>query len=176
MTGRIFDIQRFSLYDGPGIRTAVFLKGCPLRCRWCHNPESQKSDPEILYSAEKCIRCGACGAACPKGLHVFTPEGHADGPLAGDHVETIFIQRLFQIPFPGQLHHLIPDKFECRIDDHIRSVRKHADEPFLNADLWCGDCTSESIIPADASDTVKHVRENRAQFFQFFSFSSSETE
>ena len=60
MNGIIFDIQRFSVNDGPGIRTSVFLKGCPLRCVWCHNPESQHAERQILYYEHKCKRCGCC--------------------------------------------------------------------------------------------------------------------
>jgi pyruvate formate lyase activating enzyme len=63
--GTIFDVQRFSLHDGPGIRTLVFMKGCPLRCEWCSNPESQRSRPELMFFDEKCIRCGACLEECP---------------------------------------------------------------------------------------------------------------
>lgn len=66
--GRIFDIQRFCLHDGPGIRTTVFFKGCPLRCVWCSNPESQESRPQLLFSRDRCMGCGACAAACPRGL------------------------------------------------------------------------------------------------------------
>ena len=65
-SGIVFDIQKFSLHDGPGIRTTVFLKGCSLRCWWCHNPESQQSHPELLLRTELCIRCGACVEACPQ--------------------------------------------------------------------------------------------------------------
>ena len=68
-TGTIFNIQRFCVDDGPGIRTSVFLKGCPLRCAWCHNPESQNAAPQLLFSPERCIGCGACVTDCPKGLH-----------------------------------------------------------------------------------------------------------
>ncbi len=65
MRGIIFDIQRFSTHDGPGIRTTVFFKGCPLRCFWCHNPESISPAPEVLFTREKCIGCGGCTGACP---------------------------------------------------------------------------------------------------------------
>lgn len=69
MTGHIFDIQRFCVHDGPGIRTTVFFKGCPLRCIWCHNPESQSSAVSIAYYAHKCISCGACVNTCTRGCH-----------------------------------------------------------------------------------------------------------
>jgi glycyl-radical enzyme activating protein len=72
--GRIFDIQRFSTHDGPGIRTTVFLKGCPLRCTWCHNPEAMSAKQGVSFTAEKCIACGECVAACPNGAHSLDAE------------------------------------------------------------------------------------------------------
>jgi pyruvate formate lyase activating enzyme len=66
-TGIIFNIQKFSIHDGPGIRTTVFFKGCPLRCWWCHNPESQAFEPELVFWEKRCIGCGACLQACPQG-------------------------------------------------------------------------------------------------------------
>lgn len=72
----VFDIQKFSLHDGPGIRTTVFLKGCPLRCVWCHNPESWHPKPELLFSAAKCIGCGKCAAVCPNRAHRFEAGQH----------------------------------------------------------------------------------------------------
>lgn len=76
MTAEIFNIQRFSLYDGPGVRTVVFLKGCPLRCKWCHNPEGLSPKKQIRYNPDRCMGCGACAAVCPnhkmvEGKHLF---------------------------------------------------------------------------------------------------------
>ena len=79
--GRIINIQKFCTSDGPGIRTTVFFKGCPLRCLWCHNPESQSYKTEIAYNENLCIHCGRCVAKCPNqchsiidGKHVFSRE------------------------------------------------------------------------------------------------------
>ena len=66
-SGWVFDIRRYSVHDGPGIRTTVFLKGCALRCAWCHNPESQSAEPQLLYRADRCILCGECVEACSVG-------------------------------------------------------------------------------------------------------------
>jgi pyruvate formate lyase activating enzyme len=79
LTGWISNVQRFSVHDGPGIRTTVFLKGCPLRCAWCHNPETISPRPEILLVERRCIRCGACVTACPNER----PVGGFPGAIPG---------------------------------------------------------------------------------------------
>ena len=78
--GVIFNIQKYSVHDGPGIRTIVFSKGCPLRCRWCSNPESQNSGPELAVNTGRCLgldKCRHCIEACPRGAIVPSPENRA---------------------------------------------------------------------------------------------------
>lgn len=79
ISGLISNVQRFSVHDGPGIRTTVFLKGCPLRCAWCHNPETLSAAPEVVMLEGRCLRCGACFAACPQ----HNPVGEFTGPIPG---------------------------------------------------------------------------------------------
>ncbi len=75
-SGLITHIQRFSVHDGPGIRTTVFLKGCQMRCAWCHNPETLRPDAEIQVFPERCIGCRTCETICRHGAHAFTETGH----------------------------------------------------------------------------------------------------
>lgn len=77
MTGTIFNTQHFSVHDGPGIRSTVFFKGCPLHCVWCHNPESLYSSPEINFYPDKCINCGFCVSVCPHKLHTIFEGKHS---------------------------------------------------------------------------------------------------
>lgn len=76
MKGLLLDIKRLSVHDGPGIRSTVFLKGCPLRCHWCHNPESVSAKPEIGFVERRCVGCGKCAEACPSGAHRFQDAAH----------------------------------------------------------------------------------------------------
>jgi pyruvate formate lyase activating enzyme len=70
-TGIVFDIKKFSIHDGPGIRTTIFLKGCPLSCWWCHNPEGQALEPELILRPERCIGCGACLDVCERAALIL---------------------------------------------------------------------------------------------------------
>jgi pyruvate formate lyase activating enzyme len=75
LCGLVFDVQKYSLHDGPGIRTTVFIKGCPLACRWCSNPESQSPKQEIMTYDIRCIGCGKCAEVCSTGAITFTEAG-----------------------------------------------------------------------------------------------------
>ena len=74
--GKIFDIKRFAVHDGPGVRTTVFFKGCPLNCLWCHNPEGISFETELAYLYRRCVACGECVSACPQGLHTLKDGVH----------------------------------------------------------------------------------------------------
>jgi len=74
-SGLVFDIKRYAINDGPGIRVTIFLKGCPLACRWCHNPESISPRVQKMYTESKCIGCGECVKICPQQACELTPEG-----------------------------------------------------------------------------------------------------
>lgn len=73
---KIFEIKRFAVHDGDGIRTTVFFKGCPLKCVWCHNPEGIDFKPQLAYYQNKCISCGECARICPSGAHAISEKGH----------------------------------------------------------------------------------------------------
>lgn len=94
ITGTIYDVQGFSLQDGPGIRTTVFLKGCPLRCPWCHSPESQQFYPQLSWLSIRCVgieKCGKCLNACP--VSAITPGERTEHPTTQEEVQLIHIDR-----------------------------------------------------------------------------------
>ncbi|MBE6591426.1 MAG: glycyl-radical enzyme activating protein [Ruminococcaceae bacterium] len=76
MEGLVFNLQKFCVNDGPGIRTTVFLKGCPLNCLWCHNPESKSSKRELMFNPRLCTLCGKCAYSCKNKCHSFSEKGH----------------------------------------------------------------------------------------------------
>lgn len=79
---RIFNIERFAVYDGPGIRTTVFLQGCPLRCQWCANPESQTMENQLLFMEQKCVGCGRCSLQCPRqAITIADGKAHIERKL-----------------------------------------------------------------------------------------------
>lgn len=74
----IFNVQKYNMYDGPGVRTLVFFKGCPLRCKWCANPEGLEKKYQIMFKSNSCVNCGACVSVCPVGIHTISKDN-------GDH-------------------------------------------------------------------------------------------
>jgi len=96
INGIVFDIKKFSIHDGPGIRTTVFFKGCPLSCWWCHNPESHAPEPELVFWESRCIRCGACLEVCEQGAiswdgDVMSTDGE-NCTLCGDCVTVCYAE------------------------------------------------------------------------------------
>lgn len=77
LSAMIFDLDSFAVHDGPGIRMAVYFKGCPLRCGWCHSPESQRAAAELIFVRERCALCGGCAAVCTQGVHAVSEQEHA---------------------------------------------------------------------------------------------------
>lgn len=114
--GVLFDVKRFALHDGPGIRTTAFLKGCPLSCSWCHNPESRSRKPELMFWAERCVGCGSCVSACPSGAismrdrSALTDRGLCTG--CGDCVA----------PCPADARAIVGE--EWSVDRLVREVEK----------------------------------------------------
>ena len=86
--GIIFDIKKYAIHDGPGIRSTVFFKGCPLACRWCHNPEGITVASQRIYRQERCIGCGECIQICPQKVITQTAEGVVSDPAKCDLCQT----------------------------------------------------------------------------------------
>lgn len=98
MKVRITDIQRFCMHDGPGIRTTVFMKGCPLKCIWCHNPETRSAEQEVLYTESRCIGCGRC----KEGDILQCPTGAREYAMKEAETSEIMEQVLKDVPFYGE--------------------------------------------------------------------------
>ncbi len=117
--GIVFNIQRYSIDDGPGVRTTVFMKGCPLSCLWCSNPESQCMKPEVTYRYTSCKRCGTCVEVCPEGIITLDDDGvHIDRTkctLCGECVSNCLPQAL---QISGK---------EMTVDEVFKVVKKDAD-------------------------------------------------
>ena len=145
---KLFDIQRGSFVDGPGVRTTVFFRGCNLRCEWCHNPESQSGGKHIFHYAEKCISCASCDAACPFGA---ISKGNVD------YAKCAFCGKCEIVCPVGALR---VSGFELEEDEIVKIVIK--DKPFY--DQSGGGVTfsgGESMLyPDDVASLAKRCGEN----------------
>lgn len=121
LRGLVFDIERFAIHDGPGIRTTLFLKGCPLACWWCHNPESMAPRPQLALFENKCIGCGKCFEACPNGVH----ERLADGSRALHRERCEACGRCVETCYAGAL---VIEGRQMTVDQAMEELRK--DAPF----------------------------------------------
>ena len=124
LTATIFEVREFCLHDGPGIRTTVFFKGCPLRCAWCHNPEGLSPEPEMLFKSAKCHHCGNCqnGGDCPHGARVMCGRRWTVSELVQEIRVNADILRSSGggVTFSGG-EPLMQAKFLCALADELRS-------------------------------------------------------
>ena len=121
--GTVFNIQRYSIDDGPGIRTTVFLKGCPLRCLWCSNPESQNPKPEILYRYTSCKSCGTCVQTCPNGAITLREDAGEDGGIEIDRSKCVVCGECVKVCVPEALN--ISGEV-MTIDDVMKVIKRDA--------------------------------------------------
>jgi len=155
--GRIFNIQRFSVHDGPGIRTTVFLKGCPLRCAWCHNPESIRGEVELTRIESRCIHCGQCVEACPTGRLAALDAGAADEApecaLCGTCAEVCPAEARQVVGRSVTVDELLAEILRDRLffDDSGGGVTFSGGEPLSQPDFLAAAleaCTSEGVRTA----------------------------
>lgn len=162
--GKVFNIQRFSLHDGPGIRTTFFLMGCSLKCRWCHNPEGINGKIQIQFNEKDCLLCGACVRECPSHNHRIKDDTHTINfeqcKLCGKCIKTCPTQAL---QFSGKEY-----KADELADQGIRDISFYKNnggitfsggEPLLQADFVAktAKICKEHGVPTIAVDTAGNV-------------------
>jgi pyruvate formate lyase activating enzyme len=151
----IFNIQRYSVHDGPGIRTVVFFKGCPLRCVWCQNPESWRRRPEIGFHLERCIVCGNCQEACEEGAILSGTKriDRARCTVCGACVDTCYAEGLTRVGEEWERDELIREVSKDRpfYEDSGGGVTLSGGEPLLQVDFvedFCSGCREQGLSVA----------------------------
>jgi pyruvate formate lyase activating enzyme len=167
-TGLIFDIKRYSINDGPGIRITIFFKGCPLRCAWCHNPESFSTQVQKMYTASKCIGAVECIRVCPNNALTLTPQGIVTDVArcelcekCGEACPTKAIEMTGQIYSVNQLMEII-EKERLVFDQSNGGVTISGGEPLLQSEFLielldaCGERGfHRSVDTSGFADTTK---------------------
>ena len=176
MKAFVFDIQRSSFVDGPGIRTTVFFKGCALRCKWCHSPESQSPAPQLMFYKEKCIGCKRCAAVCPSRARVMCGRFYTEDEIA----ETVLKDRIFYdtsgggVTFSGGecllqtdfilslAERLKEEEINTAIDTAGFVPREQLEKAASAADIFLYDlkCISEDLHTAGTGFSNKLILEN----------------
>jgi pyruvate formate lyase activating enzyme len=148
----VFDIQRYSVHDGPGIRTVVFFKGCPLRCRWCQNPEALDRRPELAFLLDRCIRCHNCEKACPEEAILSGSKRieRSRCTLCGACVETCYAEALRMVGEEFGEEELIAEVSRDRsfYEDSGGGITISGGEPLLQIDFverFCARCREEGL-------------------------------
>jgi pyruvate formate lyase activating enzyme len=148
----IFDIQRYSVHDGPGIRTVVFFKGCPLRCQWCQNPEALKRSPELGFFLERCVDSGHCREVCPEGAILSGAQriDRSRCTLCGECVETCHAESLKMIGRDLGVDELLSEVSRDRAfhEDSGGGVTLSGGEPLLQIDFveeFCARCREAEL-------------------------------
>jgi pyruvate formate lyase activating enzyme len=160
--GTVFDIRRFSIHDGPGIRTTVFLKGCPISCLWCQNPEGRSIEPVLWYFRSRCIRCGDCVRACPTGALSLT-EG-AEGYVHIDRAACTNIKECVRVCPTGALTYVGEEKSVEEVMAEVRKDRLFYEESKGGITLSGGDPLyqpdfSAAILGAARAEGIHTVME-----------------
>jgi pyruvate formate lyase activating enzyme len=151
----IFDIQRYSVHDGPGIRTVVFFKGCPLRCRWCQNPESLQRTAEIGFHLDRCVGCRNCEEACPEAAILSGSRriDRARCTVCGECIDTCHAEALRMVGEEWGRDELLAEVSKDRpfYDDSGGGVTLSGGEPLLQIDFaegFCSDCRGAGLSVA----------------------------
>ena len=159
LTGKVFDTQGFSVHDGPGIRITVFFKGCPLRCLWCHSPESQRFQTEINWLKHKCVDCGRCLQACPTGAR--TREAFVDDkgePKFTYHIDPekcVECGACIKACLPRALYWCGTDKTVEEIMDRVRKDKPFFEKSGGGLTVSGGECLAQADFMAELLKAAK---------------------
>lgn len=136
----IFNIQKYNMHDGPGVRTLVFFKGCPLRCKWCANPEGLQRKTQVMFKKDVCVSCGACVKVCPQGIHkIVGSEGH----VVNRDIECIGCRACENACLYNALDIVGETKTISELMDIVREDRGFYDVSGGGVTLGGGECTAQ---------------------------------